>query len=226
MKARRTITSVLAGLLAASETGSGVVLGPGIGRDVAVVDAGGEKLAVTPTCAGNRLGLVPEGDCARGEADAITRGFDALAAALHANDGGAVAEAVLARAAPARGFQIMSNQNQSRSGGGSVNKMLIDATHPEETRVVVLRQGRVVVPGHDVERRGRGAGGNNGGIARGPPPGCLHLSQPSVLGRPEPGRSRPAVRFPARDHRGRPRRLGRRARALFRGVQAAGHRLV
>jgi hydrogenase maturation factor len=33
----------LAGLLAASETGSGVVLGPGIGRDVAVVDAGGDR---------------------------------------------------------------------------------------------------------------------------------------------------------------------------------------
>ncbi len=34
---------LLAGLLAAPETGSGVVLGPGIGRDVAVVDAGGDR---------------------------------------------------------------------------------------------------------------------------------------------------------------------------------------
>ena len=35
----------------------------------------------------------------------------------------------------------MSNQNHQRNA--SANKMLIDATHPEETRVVVLRNGRV-----------------------------------------------------------------------------------
>jgi hydrogenase maturation factor len=34
---------LLAGLLAGSEAGNGVVLGPGIGRDVAVVDAGGDR---------------------------------------------------------------------------------------------------------------------------------------------------------------------------------------
>ncbi len=36
----------------------------------------------------------------------------------------------------------MSNQN-GNSRGSPANKMLIDATHPEETRVVVLRNGRV-----------------------------------------------------------------------------------
>jgi ribonuclease E len=35
----------------------------------------------------------------------------------------------------------MSNPNHQRNS--SANKMLIDATHPEETRVVVLRHGRV-----------------------------------------------------------------------------------
>ena len=36
----------------------------------------------------------------------------------------------------------MSNNNRNQPRG-STNKMLIDATHPEETRVVVLRNGRV-----------------------------------------------------------------------------------
>ena len=36
----------------------------------------------------------------------------------------------------------MSGPNQPRNSS-TTNKMLIDATHPEETRVVVLRNGRV-----------------------------------------------------------------------------------
>jgi hypothetical protein len=39
---------------------------------------GVNKLCLTPTCASNYLGLVPEGDCARGNLPAITRVFEAL----------------------------------------------------------------------------------------------------------------------------------------------------
>ncbi|MBZ0184820.1 MAG: hydantoinase/oxoprolinase family protein [Candidatus Obscuribacterales bacterium] len=38
----------------------------------------GAALSVTPTCAANLLGLVPENDCARGDLDSIKRAFDAL----------------------------------------------------------------------------------------------------------------------------------------------------
>jgi len=70
------------------------------GESYLVVDAGCEKLAVTPTCAANRLGLVPDGDCARGELDTITRGFEVLAKTLGASDGAVVADSILAKAAP------------------------------------------------------------------------------------------------------------------------------
>jgi N-methylhydantoinase A len=38
-----------------------------------------DKLTLTPTCAANLLGLVPEGDCAFGKKETIAAGFDALA---------------------------------------------------------------------------------------------------------------------------------------------------
>ncbi len=63
-------------------------------------DARTLELAFTPTCASNRLGLVPEGDPARGNRDLIDRGFDQAAAALHLADGAAVAAEVLRHAAP------------------------------------------------------------------------------------------------------------------------------
>ncbi len=40
------------------------------------------KFSVTPTCAANLLGLVPEGDCARGNLETIKQSFTALAAHL------------------------------------------------------------------------------------------------------------------------------------------------
>ena len=65
-----------------------------------IVAAGQEKLAVTPTCASNRLNLVPEGDCAHGNARTIGRGFDALASKLGLPDGAAAAEQVLDSGSP------------------------------------------------------------------------------------------------------------------------------
>jgi N-methylhydantoinase A/oxoprolinase/acetone carboxylase beta subunit len=59
----------------------------------------GAPLAVTPTCAANRLGLVPPGDAAEGRPEAIARGFDAVARSLGLADGAAAAEAILATAA-------------------------------------------------------------------------------------------------------------------------------
>ena len=64
------------------------------------VTAGEETLAVTPTCASNRLGLVPDGDCARGRDEAIRRGLDLAAARVGLNGGEALAREILAVAVP------------------------------------------------------------------------------------------------------------------------------
>jgi len=40
---------------------------------------GAAEFSLTPTCAANLLGLVPEGDCARGNLETIRQGFNALA---------------------------------------------------------------------------------------------------------------------------------------------------
>ncbi len=55
-------------------------------------------LAVTPTCAANRLGLIPPGDPAAGNRGSVDGAFDAIARAWRAADGAAVAEAVLSGA--------------------------------------------------------------------------------------------------------------------------------
>jgi hypothetical protein len=65
-----------------------------------VIEVGGEKLAVTPTCASNRLGLVPAGDCAKGNDEILERGFDVLAEPCGLTDGAAVAEAIMTKAVP------------------------------------------------------------------------------------------------------------------------------
>ncbi len=64
------------------------------------VAAGDERLAVTPTCASNRLGLVPPGDCAAGNQAAIERGLNLLARQLDLPSGEALAEAIMSAAAP------------------------------------------------------------------------------------------------------------------------------
>jgi N-methylhydantoinase A len=64
------------------------------------VAAGDAKLAVTPTCASNQLGWVPEGDCAQGCTAAIERGFAVLAERYGFADGAALAERILALGAP------------------------------------------------------------------------------------------------------------------------------
>lgn len=58
----------------------------------------GGLVAVTPTCASNFLSLVPEGDCARGNSESVSRAFAALARATGLAER-AVAEQILARAA-------------------------------------------------------------------------------------------------------------------------------
>lgn len=62
--------------------------------------ANGQYLAVTPTCAGNQLGLVPDGDPARGRADRIELGFSAMKeSVVGGGSAGAVAEKILELAA-------------------------------------------------------------------------------------------------------------------------------
>jgi N-methylhydantoinase A/oxoprolinase/acetone carboxylase beta subunit len=56
---------------------------------------GVNTLCLTPTCASNFLGLVPEGDCARGNLPAISRVFEALAKHLGASDAKTLAETAL-----------------------------------------------------------------------------------------------------------------------------------
>jgi hypothetical protein len=70
------------------------------GEAYLAVTADGRNHAVTTTCAANLLGLVPDGDPARGRADAVRRGFDAAAKHYDAADGAALADAVLAHAMP------------------------------------------------------------------------------------------------------------------------------
>lgn len=50
-----------------------------------IVTRSGERIALTPTCASNMLGYVPEHAFARGNADAARRGFEILAAHLDAD---------------------------------------------------------------------------------------------------------------------------------------------
>jgi len=57
------------------------------------------EAAVTPTCASNYLGLVPEGDPARGNQECIRPVFDLLAHVLKFKDGTALADAILRTAA-------------------------------------------------------------------------------------------------------------------------------
>jgi N-methylhydantoinase A/oxoprolinase/acetone carboxylase beta subunit len=52
---------------------------------VAIVAADGSRIALTPTCASNMLGYVPDGAFARGNAESARRGFMVLAQALHAD---------------------------------------------------------------------------------------------------------------------------------------------
>lgn len=65
-----------------------------------VVAVGDQHLAVTPTCASNRLGLIPADDCAEGNAAAIQRGFEVLARQLNFPSAEALAEAIMSQAAP------------------------------------------------------------------------------------------------------------------------------
>lgn len=55
------------------------------GDYIAVIANDGTRIALTPTCASNMLGYVPETAFARGSAEAARRGFEVLAQALHAN---------------------------------------------------------------------------------------------------------------------------------------------
>ena len=50
---------------------------------VAIVGADGSRIALTPTCASNLLGYVPEGAFARGNVESARRGFAILAEYLH-----------------------------------------------------------------------------------------------------------------------------------------------
>ena len=64
------------------------------------VKSGEELLAVTPTCASNLLGLVPEGDPARGNATALEAGFRALAQNRGRGSAADLATEILERGAP------------------------------------------------------------------------------------------------------------------------------
>jgi N-methylhydantoinase A len=63
------------------------------------VQGGEAALAITPTCASNRLGLVPDGDPARGHDPVIRAGLDVAAGTVGLAGGDELAEAILARAA-------------------------------------------------------------------------------------------------------------------------------
>jgi N-methylhydantoinase A len=65
-----------------------------------VVQAGDQPLAVTPTCASNLLGLVPDEQAARGHDAPIRAGFDALAKARGSAATRQLATEILDRAAP------------------------------------------------------------------------------------------------------------------------------
>lgn len=58
------------------------------------------RYAITPTCAANQLGLVPDGDPAAGQRPLLADAFAALAKELQLADGAAAADAVLAAAMP------------------------------------------------------------------------------------------------------------------------------
>lgn len=70
------------------------------GETYLAVRSGDATLAITTTCAANRLGLVPAGDPAGGNAEIIARGLDVAAPAAGCVDGEALATAILDKAIP------------------------------------------------------------------------------------------------------------------------------
>lgn len=100
---------------------------------LAVAAADGTARAVTTTCASNRLGLVPEGDPAYGQAEIIGKGFDVLAPQLGYADGAALAEAIMQCAAPrvtalveglARDYQLDRGVIRLIGGGGGASAVV------------------------------------------------------------------------------------------------------
>ena len=60
----------------------------------------GRKYTVTPTCASNLLGLVPEENCAYGNHASIVKSFDSLAGFMGASEPRIISEEILKRATP------------------------------------------------------------------------------------------------------------------------------
>ncbi len=65
---------------------------------VRMAAAGGDTCSVTPTCASNYLGLVPAGDTAEGNGEAVAQAFEALARFMGRDDPKAVATEMMDRA--------------------------------------------------------------------------------------------------------------------------------
>ncbi len=93
------------------------------------VDAGGEKLAVTPTCASNLLGLVAAGDPAAGRLDAIRAGFAALAPPPPEAHASAILDAAARRVAPVveglvRDYKLDRGLVRLIGGGGGASAIV------------------------------------------------------------------------------------------------------
>ncbi len=93
------------------------------------VDAGGQKLAVTPTCASNMLGLVPAGDPAAGRLDAIRAGFEALTPGGAEAQAAAILDAAARRVAPVveglvRDYKLDRGLVRLIGGGGGASAIV------------------------------------------------------------------------------------------------------
>ncbi len=99
-----------------------------------LVARSGERIAITPTCAANALGLVAEGEFARGNAAAARRAFELLAAQI-GGEAEALARRVLAIAAeklraaivPLMGDYGMQRDGTTIAGGGGAAAVLVPA---------------------------------------------------------------------------------------------------
>lgn len=104
------------------------------GERYLVVEAGALRLAVTPTCASNLLGLVPPGDPASGRIDAIRAGFEALA---RSEPEGRASAARTPRAADARPqARVGHGSTPARAPGWELAETILDLAAARTAGVV------------------------------------------------------------------------------------------
>jgi len=135
----------------ATIAGARADIGDGV---VALLALDGARIAITPTCAANALGIVPEGAFARGNADAAREGCARAAAAL-GMDGDALARAILDAASLRLGAvvkELLADYRLDRAttvlvgGGGGAAALVPYAAQQLGLEYRIARDAEVISP--------------------------------------------------------------------------------